>query len=159
MFGSVEAIVEQPRSRLADAGLADEKCAAITSPDGTAIDNALAWLDHERHHLIAQLWIQLRHRSERVECDHTCIGVVEEDGQNGLLSEPGNTKDLLRVLQKLWRQPENLSAMGSKARADFEEKYTAAVNYEILMEIYDAAIEVRQKQHPQITRINANFLK
>ena len=53
LFGSVDAIVEQPRSRLANAGLADEKCAAITSPDGTAIDNALAWLEHERHHLIA----------------------------------------------------------------------------------------------------------
>jgi glycosyltransferase involved in cell wall biosynthesis len=93
-----------------------------------------------------------------------------EDGQNGLLFEPGNSKDLLRVLQKLWRQPEKLSAMGRKARADFDEKYTAAVNYEILMEIYRAAIEVRHKRYPQtrlplrgtsgqVTRINANFLK
>jgi glycosyltransferase involved in cell wall biosynthesis len=71
-----------------------------------------------------------------------------EDGQNGVLFEPGNTKDLLRVLQKLWHQPENLSAMGRKARTDFDEKYTAAVNYEILMEIYQAAMEVRHKRHP-----------
>ncbi len=82
-----------------------------------------------------------------------------EDGQNGVLFEPGNTKDLLGVLQKLWRQPEKLSAMGRKARADFEEKYTAAVNYEILMKIYQAAIRERQKRYPKITRINANFLK
>ena len=53
LFGSVDAIVEQPRSRLAEAGLADEKCMAITSPDEKAVDRALAWLDHERHHLIA----------------------------------------------------------------------------------------------------------
>ena len=53
LFGSVDAIVEQPRSRLAKAGLADEKCAAIASPDATAIDAALGWLDHEQHHLVA----------------------------------------------------------------------------------------------------------
>jgi glycosyltransferase involved in cell wall biosynthesis len=74
-----------------------------------------------------------------------------EDGQNGVLFEPGNTKDLLRLLQKLWRQPDKLPAMGRKARVDFEEKYTAAVNYEILMEIYQAAIEVRHKMHPKRT--------
>ena len=71
-----------------------------------------------------------------------------EDGQNGVLFEPGKTKDLLRVLQKLWRQPDKLPAMGQKARVDFEEKYTAAVNYEILMEIYQAAMVVRHKRHP-----------
>ncbi|MDH3619330.1 MAG: DNA-processing protein DprA [Gammaproteobacteria bacterium] len=53
LFGSVDAIVAQPRSRLAGAGLSDEKCTAITSPDETAIGNALAWLDDEQHHLIA----------------------------------------------------------------------------------------------------------
>ena len=53
VFGTVDAIVEQPRSRLANAGLSDEKCAAITSPVATAMDTALAWLEHERHHLIA----------------------------------------------------------------------------------------------------------
>jgi len=93
-----------------------------------------------------------------------------EDGQTGLLFEPGNSKDLLRVLQNLWHQPEKLSAMGRKARTDFEEKYTAAVNYEILKGIYQAAIKERRKRYPQtrlplrgtsgqVTRINANFLK
>jgi len=53
LFGPVDAIVDQPRSRLAKAGLSDEKCAAITSPDEQAITEALAWLDDDRHHLIA----------------------------------------------------------------------------------------------------------
>ena len=53
MFGTTDAIVDQPRSRLAESGLSNEKCAAITSPDEGALAKALAWLDEERHHLVA----------------------------------------------------------------------------------------------------------
>jgi DNA processing protein len=45
--------VEQPRNRLAEAGLTDEKCAAIATPDETALAAALAWLDEDLHHIIA----------------------------------------------------------------------------------------------------------
>ena len=51
-FGSVAAIADQPRARLREAGLAEEKCAALASPDDKAIDAALAWLEDERHHLV-----------------------------------------------------------------------------------------------------------
>jgi len=53
LFGSVDAIVKQPRSRLAEAGLSDEKCAAVTTPDETALATALAWLDEDQHELVA----------------------------------------------------------------------------------------------------------
>ena len=53
LFGSVDAIVKLPRSRLTEAGLSDEKCSAITSPDEAALTRALAWLDEDRHHLVA----------------------------------------------------------------------------------------------------------
>ncbi|MDH3778850.1 MAG: DNA-processing protein DprA [Gammaproteobacteria bacterium] len=53
LFGTAEAIVDQPRSRLAEAGLSDAKCTAITSPDERAIAEALSWLDHAGHHLVA----------------------------------------------------------------------------------------------------------
>ena len=52
-FGSVDTIIEQPRSRLAAAGLADEKCKAVTSPHDTALETALAWLDEDQHELVA----------------------------------------------------------------------------------------------------------
>ena len=52
-FGDVESIVAQARSRLAEIGLSEEKCAAISSPDEQAIDKAMAWLDHDAHHLVA----------------------------------------------------------------------------------------------------------
>jgi DNA processing protein len=51
-FGDVAAIVDQPRARLREAGLPEEKCAALASPDDNAIDAALAWLADERHHLV-----------------------------------------------------------------------------------------------------------
>ena len=52
-FGNAGAIVEQPRARLLEAGLSEEKSTAIVSPDETAIDDALAWLADDRHHLLA----------------------------------------------------------------------------------------------------------
>ncbi len=52
-FGSVDEIVAQPRARLCEAGLGDNKCDAIVSPDDTAIDLALGWLDDADHHLVA----------------------------------------------------------------------------------------------------------
>ncbi len=51
-FGDVEGIVEQRRSNLKDAGLSDEKSAAIASPDDQYLSRALKWLDHDSHHLL-----------------------------------------------------------------------------------------------------------
>jgi DNA processing protein len=52
LFGDVATIVSQPLARLRESGLGEEKCAAIASPDPAAIDEALAWLEGERHHLV-----------------------------------------------------------------------------------------------------------
>ena len=52
-FGDVGAIITQSRSRLQEAGLDETKSAAIASPDRAKIDAALAWLQHDRHHLLA----------------------------------------------------------------------------------------------------------
>ena len=52
LFGSVDDIVTQPRSRLSGSGLSDEKCAAIVSPDDKALDAALRWLEEDLHHLV-----------------------------------------------------------------------------------------------------------
>ncbi len=52
-FGEASAIVDQPAARLREAGLGEEKCAAIVSPDDHAIDVALEWLAESHHHLVA----------------------------------------------------------------------------------------------------------
>ncbi|MGB5257663.1 MAG: DNA-processing protein DprA [Woeseiaceae bacterium] len=51
-FGDVTSIVRLPGSTLREAGLSDEKTAAITSPDEQRLNDALAWLDHDTHHLV-----------------------------------------------------------------------------------------------------------
>jgi len=51
-FGTPEGIVEQGRSRLLGAGLAENKAVAIAEPDEPALDRALRWLDEEGHHLV-----------------------------------------------------------------------------------------------------------
>ena len=52
LFGSIDEIVAQSRSRLAESGLPDEKCTALASPDDKALDAALRWLEEESHHLV-----------------------------------------------------------------------------------------------------------
>lgn len=52
LFGTIDEIVELPRSRLQESGLSAEKCEAIASPDARAIDEALVWLEDDRHHLV-----------------------------------------------------------------------------------------------------------
>jgi DNA processing protein len=53
LFGDEEAIVTQPLGELKAAGLADEKCAMIVSPDEQLVDQAIAWQANVAHHLIA----------------------------------------------------------------------------------------------------------
>jgi hypothetical protein len=52
---------------------------------------------------------------------------------------------MARVMKNLWQDQDRLAAMVERARAEFEEKYTAEKNYEILMNIYEKAMEHRRK--------------
>ena len=53
LFGTVDDIVDQPRSRLLESGLSVEKCDALATPDEKVINAALDWLDEDTHHLVA----------------------------------------------------------------------------------------------------------
>ena len=74
-------------------------------------------------------------------------GVVElvEDGRTGLRVRPGDPGDLAAKVEWAWTHPRELAAMGREARREYEEKYTAERNYEMLMEIYQQAIEHHRK--------------
>jgi len=52
-FGEIDAIVGQSEQRLRDAGLADKKARAVSSPDETGMEAALLWLDDDMHKLVA----------------------------------------------------------------------------------------------------------
>ncbi len=65
---------------------------------------------------------------------------IVEDGRTGLLVLPGHAHQLADAVERLTRGDE-WRPMRTAARAEFTAKYTADVNYEILMSIYREAID------------------
>lgn len=71
------------------------------------------------------------------------IGALAElisDGHTGLLFEPGNPADLANKIQWARDNPDRMAAMGKAARIHYEENFTARINYEQLIGIYNDAI-------------------
>lgn len=68
---------------------------------------------------------------------------VVEDGETGLLFEPGNPKDLAVRLDALLRDEGLCARMGENARAEFEAKYTEDRNFGELMAVYRFAADRR----------------
>ena len=77
------------------------------------------------------------------------IGVVPElvsDKRTGLLFEAGHAVDLAEKATWMWDHPEECLRMGQNARKEYEEKYTSAQSYEMLIDIYSRVIEGSRKQ-------------
>lgn len=80
------------------------------------------------------------------------IGAVKElvkDMKTGILFEPGNSDDFIEKVSWAWTHPEEMAKMGKNARAEYEAKYTAEKNYEMLMGIYQKAIENHNARNEQ----------
>jgi glycosyltransferase involved in cell wall biosynthesis len=60
-------------------------------------------------------------------------------GVNGLHFLTGDSEDLTRQIDWLTTHPQELNVMRAAARADFEAKYGASRNLELLLEIYRQA--------------------
>jgi glycosyltransferase involved in cell wall biosynthesis len=67
------------------------------------------------------------------------MGEIVGDGRTGLHFKPGDPVDLAAKVEWAWSHPEEMAAMGRAARAEYEAKYTAQRNYEMLIEIYKRA--------------------
>lgn len=77
------------------------------------------------------------------------IGSLTEiiaDGATGLHVLPENAQDLAAKIAFAWEHPEMLELLGRAARAEFEQKYQASLNYEMLMHIYETAIGASRKR-------------
>jgi len=59
-----------------------------------------------------------------------------EHGRTGLRFNPGEPDDLAAQVDWILGHPEVRERMRQEARKEYEEKYTAERNYEMLMEIY-----------------------
>jgi glycosyltransferase involved in cell wall biosynthesis len=61
---------------------------------------------------------------------------IVEDNRTGLHFSPGDADDLAAKVEWAWTHPNEMQEMGRAARAEYEAKYTAERNYQMLMEIY-----------------------
>lgn len=71
------------------------------------------------------------------------IGAIAELVQHertGLLFEPDNPVDLATQVNWLISQPEKMTLMRKEVRTEFQDKYTAEINYKRLIRIYDELI-------------------
>ncbi len=68
------------------------------------------------------------------------ITEIVEDGRTGFHFQPGNAQDLARAIDLAQASPMQLASMRLEARREFELKYTAERNYELMMAIYERAI-------------------
>lgn len=69
------------------------------------------------------------------------IAEVVESGRTGLHFRPGDPEDLTAQVEWALAHSAELAQMRQEARTEFEAKYTAKRNYQMLMEIYQMAIE------------------
>jgi glycosyltransferase involved in cell wall biosynthesis len=69
---------------------------------------------------------------------------IVEDGVSGVVFQPGAAASLLREVKKAWEPPGLLERLSLGARKSFEESYTEAANYRILMKIYEHAISTHR---------------
>jgi len=63
------------------------------------------------------------------------------DGETGLLFEPGNPSDLADKMAWALAHPAQMAAMGRNARAQYEAEFSAEVNYQRLLAIYQESID------------------
>jgi glycosyltransferase involved in cell wall biosynthesis len=70
------------------------------------------------------------------------MGELVDHGRTGLHFAPGNSHDLRDKVQQLLSDPAALSRMRLAVREEYESKYTAEMNYRLLMDIYARAMNV-----------------
>ena len=71
------------------------------------------------------------------------LGAMQEivrGGCTGLHFTPGDAEDLAKKVEWAWAHPEEMRAMGRNARTEYELKYSAERNYNLLLAIYHQAI-------------------
>jgi glycosyltransferase involved in cell wall biosynthesis len=61
---------------------------------------------------------------------------IVTDHANGLHFTPGKPEELARAMEWAWSHPQQVRSMGAAARREYEQKYTAELNYHALIAIY-----------------------
>jgi glycosyltransferase involved in cell wall biosynthesis len=66
---------------------------------------------------------------------------IVRDRVTGLQFTPGDSVDLAQKVEWAWNSPLEIEAMGREGRREYEERYTAKKNYEMLMGIYEGVVK------------------
>ena len=64
-----------------------------------------------------------------------------DDGRTGLHFQAGDAAGLAAKAQQLWNDPNALIHMRKSARSEYEAKFTAERNYELLLDIYSRTLD------------------
>lgn len=81
------------------------------------------------------------------------LGSMEEivdDRDTGLHFTPGDDEELAERARWLWERPEVRSGMEEAARGTFERRYSAEVNYRLLLDVYEEVL--RDRELPEAPR-------
>ncbi len=73
------------------------------------------------------------------------VAELVESGRTGLKFRPGDPEDLASKVEWALTHPDMLARMRQEARAEFEAKYTAEQNYQMLMDIYERVLGLSVK--------------
>lgn len=68
------------------------------------------------------------------------IAEVVDDGRTGLHFRPGDADDLVAQVNRLLDSPELMARMRREVRREFETRYSAEQNYQMLIDVYQRAI-------------------
>jgi glycosyltransferase involved in cell wall biosynthesis len=72
------------------------------------------------------------------------IAEVVDPGRTGFYFRPGDADDLIAKVEWILANPGKLTHMRREARAEFEAKYTAQRNYQMLMDIYNRVVNCKR---------------
>jgi glycosyltransferase involved in cell wall biosynthesis len=71
---------------------------------------------------------------------------IVQENQNGVLFEPANPASLLSVVRSVWSNHVLLAELSRGARQAFDTFYNENANYQLLMQIYQRAIDANQRR-------------
>lgn len=80
--------------------------------------------------------------------DHGSLAEIVEEGRTGLRFAPGDPEHLAERVAWLWGHGDERRALGRRARAEFERRYTGRHHHDRLLEIFRSVIADREPHQP-----------
>lgn len=76
-----------------------------------------------------------------IASDGGSLPYLIKDGQNGLIFQAGNSRDLQEKVLSLANDPDKVLMLGRRGRRLVEEKYSSSTHYDALMKIYAQVVK------------------